>query len=59
MLAPAIFAAMAGPFECIGALKLGPDPSGSIKGASILPRGPSSKGLQVWPDHFQESLAIH
>ena len=31
------FAAMAGPFECLGALSLGPDPSGSIEGASILP----------------------
>ena len=51
VLAPAIFAAIAGPFECLGALRLGPDPSGFIEGANILPRGPSFKGLQAWPNH--------
>ena len=58
LLAPAIFAAMVGPFECLGALRLGPNPFGSIEGASILPQGPSSKGLQVWLDHLQVSLAM-
>ena len=37
LLAPVIFAAVAGPFERLGALRLGPDPSGSIEGANILP----------------------
>ena len=50
---------MAGPFERLGALRLGLDPYGSIEGASILPRGPSSKGPQVWPDHLQVSMVMH